>query len=233
MSNILKNIFVSHWQFKLISFILAIILWITFIPEEKVFSEKTITVPLELFNTPAELDLVEKPPATVDVKVRAPNRLINDVNPSTVHTVLNLQNATVEQTEYTLNRNMVSIPVGAEVKEIYPSQVYLKFEQLKEMELEVVPNLVGKLPEGLKLAKVEILPPKVLIRGPESQFKDEYKVSTRPIDKSSLSQSIELIAYLILPNPNLRLADPDIIVTVKLLIQEDKEEDQNNNPDKK
>jgi hypothetical protein len=122
---------------------------------------------------------------------------------------------------------MVSIPVGAEVKEIYPSQVYLKFELIKEMELEVVPNLVGELKEGLKLMKVEVIPPKVLIRGPESQFKEDYRVSTRPIDKASLSQSVELIAYLILPNPNLRLADPDIIVTVKMLIQEEKEEDQN------
>jgi YbbR domain-containing protein len=57
MIRILKNLIVRNWGFKLFSFVLALILWLFLIPEEKVFSERTIAVPLEIRNVSATLDL--------------------------------------------------------------------------------------------------------------------------------------------------------------------------------
>ena len=193
----------------------------------KIFSEKTLTVPLELHNIPSETELVEKPPSTVDVKIRAPQRIINQVTPATVHVVLNLEKASVDQREYPLNKNMVSIPGGAEVKDIHPSQVNLRLEKTKEIMLEVVPNIIGELKEGLKIVKIEVIPPEVLIKGPESKVNDNYKVRTGPLDISSLTQSTELEADLILPNPDLKLATSQTKVRVRIIIQEENAEEKN------
>ena len=220
MIRLIRNLFLKNWGLKLFSFLLAVVFWFAFIPEEKTFSEKILTVPLELHNVPSALEVVEKPTSTVDIKIRAPNRRINDITPANVHAVLNLQNARVEDKEFLLNNNMISIPEGAEVKDLYPSQVNLRLENIKEILLDVEPVLTGDLQEGLKLVKVDVIPPQVLISGPESKVREDYKVRTSPIDRSILEQSTEVVADLILPNPDLRFATSETRVIVKLIIED-------------
>lgn len=227
MRRFIKNLFLKNWGLKLFSLLLALVLWLTLIPPEKTFSEKTLTVPLELHNIPSETELVEKPPSTVDVKIRAPQRIINQITPVTVHVVLNLEKARVDQRQYPLNKNMVSIPGGAEVKDIHPSQVNLRLERTKEIMLEVVPNIIGELKEGLKIVKIEVIPPEVPIKGPESKVNDNDKVRTGRLDISSLIQSTELEADLILPNPDLRLATSQTKVKIRIIIQEENAEEKN------
>lgn len=229
MKRFFTRLFLRNWGLKLFSLLLAIVLWLTLIPEEKIFSEKTLTIPLELHNIPSEMELVERPLATVDVKIKAPNRLINQITSANVHAVLNLQNARIDQKEYPLNKSMISIPEDAEVKDILPSQVNLRFEKTKEIMLDVEPIIIGELQEGLKIEKMRILPPQVLIKGPESKVKDEYKVRTSPIDISTLTETTELEADLILPNPDLRLASSETKVKVRFFIlqEEPKEKEEN------
>ncbi len=225
MLRYIRDLFVRNWGLKLSSFILALIIWFTMIPEEKTFSEKTLTVPLEIHNIPADMEMMEKPQATVDVQVRAPNRMINEITAMTVQAVLDLRNASVTQTEYPLNRNMISIPFGTELKQWTPSVVHLRMEKTEAVMLDVEPNITGELADGLKLIRVEIDPPQVLIRGPESQINSSYKVKTTPIDVSDFTESLEFKAQLILPNPALKLASSQATVTVRMLIQSESSEE--------
>lgn len=228
MKRNIKSYLSKNWGLKLVSFLLALILWFTLIPEEKTFSEKTLTVPLEIHNIPPQMELVERPLASVEVIIRAPNRLIPQISSANVHTVLDLQRASVAQTSYSLNRDMVSIPEGAEVKEIYPSQVNLKLEMTKEIIVDVEANIIGELAEEYRLANVEVVPSRVLIKGPESKIKEGMKVRTSPIDISPYSESTEVEADLILPNPDLRLASSESKVLVRLIIHEQSQEQEEN-----
>jgi len=67
--------------------------------------------------------------------------------------------------------------------------------------------------------KIEVVPPQVLVRGPESKVNKNDKVRTTPVDISSFTQSTEVEANLILPNPDLRLASAQSAVRVKIVIQ--------------
>ncbi len=71
--------------------------------------------------------------------------------------------------------------------------------------MEVVPTIIGRLPENLRLVKVEVNPSKVTVSGPESKIRPRDKVITSPIDVSTLTDSAELEVDLILPRPELRL----------------------------
>ncbi len=84
MMRFLRNVFIQNWALKLFSFILALVLWLTLIPEEKVYSERTLAIPLETYNIPRNLELVAKPSTTIDVTVRAPLRLIGQISPASV-----------------------------------------------------------------------------------------------------------------------------------------------------
>jgi YbbR domain-containing protein len=224
MKRFFKNLFLKNWGLKLFSFLLALILWLTLITPEKLFSEKTLTIPLELHNIPPEMELMERPLATIDVKIMASKSLINEITSANVHAVLNLEKASLDQEDYPLNKSMISIPSGAEVREIYPSQVSLKLERTREILLDVEANIIGELRKGLKVENVGIFPPQVLIKGPESKVRDDLKVRTSPIDISALTETTELEADLILPNPDLRLASAQTKVRVRILIQEENPE---------
>ncbi|MCJ7582882.1 MAG: CdaR family protein [Candidatus Aminicenantes bacterium] len=226
MNKILRNIFVKNWGLKLFSFLLALVLWFTIIPDEKLSFEKSVTVPLETYNLPAGMEIVEKPPPTIDVTIKAPHRLIDTINPGTVRARLELSTARVEQTDFPINRSMISLPQGAEVKEWSPSQVRMRLEKSKEIMMEVVPDLVGKLPENLELIRVEVTPTKISIIGPESKVKETDKVMTSPIFLSSLTESIEIETDLILPDPDLRVVSYRTIITVKITIETKKPEEE-------
>jgi YbbR domain-containing protein len=224
MKRFFKRLFLKNWGLKLFSFLLALILWLTLITPERIPSAKELTIPLELHNIPPGMELIEKPPSTIDVTIRASKSLINDITPATVHAELNLEKASLDQRDYPLDKSMITIPSGAEVREIRPSQVSLKLEKTKEILLDVEANIIGKLKEGLKIENIGIFPPQVLIEGPESKVKERYKVRTSPIDISELTETTELEADLILPSPDLRLASAQTKVRVRILIQEENPE---------
>jgi YbbR domain-containing protein len=231
MNKLFRNIFVRNWGLKLFSFILALVIWFTIIPEEKLSFERKLTVSLELHNLPSGLEIMDKPPSTIDVTIKAPNRLFDQINPGTVRAVLELRNARAEQTEFPINRNMILIPQGAEVKEISPSQVRMRLERSREILLDVEANIVGQLAEGLELMSVEVIPAQVSIIGPESKVKDTYKVTTSPIDISALIQTTEVSADLILPDPDLRFSSLESTIRVRIVIAEKGEDE--NVPEKK
>jgi YbbR domain-containing protein len=219
MKRLIRNIFVKNWGLKLFSLLLAFVLWISLIPEEKTFSEKTLTIPLETVNIPPNMELVDKPEAQVDVTIRAPNRMINEITAANVVAKLNLQKATVFQQEFPLNEAMISMPPGASVVRISPNQVKLKLERTKEAMLEIVPTIIGEVKQGHK-SKIEVVPARVLVQGPESKLREKDRVATVPVDVSELTKSAEFDVELILPRPDLRLASSKNRVKVRVLIEE-------------
>jgi YbbR domain-containing protein len=216
---LLRNVFLRNWGLKLFSFLMALILWLTLIPEDKITGAKTVTVPLELYNIPPNMELLDKVQPSLNVIIRAPNRLLPQISVTTVHAVLDLSKASIDQKQYPVNRNMISIPQGAEIEEIYPMQVDIELERAKEIVMPIEANIIGELEEGLILKLVEVVPAEVLVRGPESKVLDSAKVRTTPVDISLLTQSAEIEAELILPNPDLELVGSEAKALVKLLIQ--------------
>ena len=225
MIRLFRRVFLRNWGLKLFSFLIALFLWLTLIPDDKIFDEKILTVRLDVHNIPPGMALMEKPPPTLNVIIRAPKRLIDQFTSANVNAVLDLRGAQMDVQDYYLSPNMVQAPEGAEVKEISPMQVKLKLERIVEEMLEVEPDIMGELPEGLGVAKIEVAPSRVRVRGPESKINKDDRVRTTPVDISALTEPTEVEASLILPNPDLRLASARTTVIVRILIQEIKEEE--------
>jgi len=221
IGKILRKVFLRNWGLKLFSLFLAILLWLVLVPEEKVFNERTLTLQLDLYSLPEHMELVEKDISTVEVTLRAPRRLMEQIGPANVFARLNLENASVIQEEYPLNASIISAPSGARVIRVHPNKVRLRFEPSKELELEVEPTLVGQLPRGYRLERVEVVPPRVPVRGPESKVREQDKVFTTPIDISNLTQTTEIRADLILPRTETRVPTQRTFVRVRLFITQD------------
>jgi YbbR domain-containing protein len=222
MMRFVRNLVTRNRGLKLFSFFLAFVLWLILIPEEKTYSEKTLTVPLETANIPSDMELVERPAGTIDVTVRASNRLLNEISLASVTARLDLERASIYQEMYPLNPSTIAVPQGAEVVGISPNMVRLKLEKTRLMDLEVAPMVVGKVGAGFRIAKIEITPARVPVKGPESKIRTRDRLTTSPIDVSGLSRSATLEADIILPRPDLRLATPLTRVRIDITLEEDK-----------
>jgi YbbR domain-containing protein len=217
MSDLLRNLLFRNWALKLLALVLAFFLWVALIPEEKIFSERTLSVPLELRNLPAEFEIVERPGAAVDVTLRAPNRLLASLRPNDIQAVLDLERATINQEDYPLNPDMIAVPAGAKAVRVLPNKVRVKIERSKEDMIDVQPVFVGKIRPDWK---VEIIPSKVFVRGPESQFKARERIRTSPIDVTSLTATTVFEVDLILPRPELRFTSPMTKAKVTITVPE-------------
>jgi YbbR domain-containing protein len=219
MTRFLRNVLVRNWGLKLFALVLAFGLWLTLIPEEKTFSERTLVVNLERRNLPADFELVVPPPPTIDVTVRAPNRLLSQLTAKDVQAVLNLGRVRLDQQDYPLNPDMIIVPPGAQIVRVFPNMVQLKIERSVQDLMDIQGVTVGKVKEGFVIAKIEIIPPQVNVRGPESKFKAKEKVRTSPIDVTDLDQSATIGVDLILPRPELRFVGGQTRATVLLTIE--------------
>jgi YbbR domain-containing protein len=217
-----KRWLVKDWKLKLVSLVLALGLWLILVPAEKMYSEKSLTIPLETRNIPAGLEIVEKLTATIDVTLRAPNRLLNEIGPSGLVARIDLDRATVLQQEYPLNNSMIAVPPGAEVVKITPNKVTIKLERTAEATFDLHPTVRGKVAPGFRIARTEIEPSSVRVRGTESRVRGKEAATTAPVDVSGLAESTVFDADIILPRPELRLVSPQTSARVTVHIEQDK-----------
>jgi len=131
--------------------------------------------------------------------------VINELTPADFSAELDMSKASIYQEEYPIDANMIKAPPGVEIVSFSPVYIHVKLEKTKKVEMEVVPTIIGRLPENLRLVKVEVTPSKVTVSGPESKIRPRDKVITSPIDVSTLTDSAVLEVDLILPRPELRL----------------------------
>jgi len=222
MRHYVRSLLVRDWQLKLVSLGLALGVWLLLVPAEKKFSEKSLTIPLETRNVPAGLEIVERPAATIDITLRAPNRLLDEIGPSGLVARIDLDRATVLQQEYPLNTSMIAVPPGAEVVKISPGKVTIKLERTAEAAVDVHPTLRGRPAPGFRVARTEIEPASVVVQGPESRVKAEEAATTAPVDISGLAESTVFEADIILPRPELRLVSAKTSARVTIHLEPDK-----------
>lgn len=220
MKTMLKKLIFRNWELKLLALFLAIVIWIIMIPEEKTFAEKNLAINLELVNIPPEVEIVERPDTTLNLKVRARQRIINELRPEQFSARLDMSKASIYQQEYLIDSSMIKVPDGVEIVSFSPAYIHVKLEKTAKIEMEVVPTIIGKPPEGYRLAGMEISPSKVMVAGPESKVRARDKVITSPIDVSTLTEDTNLEVDLILPRPELRLLTPYPRAKVSLTIEE-------------
>ena len=96
--------------------------------------------------------------------------------------------------------------------------------ELKEHEVAVKPQFVGKLPDGLKIQSVELNPRMVKVFSPPVEKKDKpLTLTTTPIYLESISENTTLYCKIIAP-PAIQPADkrwPDVEVVITVAAAEE------------
>ncbi|MDD8026890.1 MAG: CdaR family protein [Acidobacteriota bacterium] len=214
----LKDLLTRNWSLKLLAFGLAVILWITLVPKEKTFGERTLAVSLETRNIPPTMELVEKSVSVVDVTVQATNRLLSQITTNDLTAVLDLKNALVGQDDYALDASMVVVPPNVKAVRVFPPKARIKLEQANETEMEVVPAIQGTVKSGFRIESFEVAPSRVRVRGPASKFRPRDTLRTGPVDVTGLAAPVEVETDILLPRPDLRILGKPAKARVRVTI---------------
>lgn len=211
----LKNWIFNNWLLKLVSLLLATLVWAAVSNEAS--SEVGLEVPLEYRNIPHEMEITGDMTNNVQVRLRGSSQVIKGITARDVATTVDLNQMKTGEKIVPLSPKNVQAPFGAEVIRVNPSSVRFTLEQTLVKSVPVVPTLSGEPAEGFELGEVLISPKSVEIEGPESRVNSLSSLVTVPIHLERLRASIEQPVDLDVPDPQVRLKRPSP-VAVKISI---------------
>ncbi len=185
----------ENWSLKLISIVLAFLLWMFIMGERRL--EVGYRVPLELQNLPPQLMVANEVPSLVDVRISGPRTLLMKVSPNDISIVVDLTDLKPGLTTFKRLEERLNLPSGLRVTRLSPSFIDLKLERIKEKEVPVKVLLSGTPLSGFKAGKIRAVPDKVVVAGAETELKGVSEVSTEEISLDGVNEGFSVIVPLV------------------------------------
>ena len=195
-----------HLGLKLMAVALAALLWLIVAGDHLV--ERSLRVPLEYRNIPAELELVGDPPTDVDVRLRGSSALLGRLEPRDIIAVLDLASARPGSRMFHLRSDEVRAPYGVEVAQVVPSTVAVDLEKSGRRTLPVVPALDGEPAPGYVIGRVTSEPATVEVAGPESRLKQLTGATTEPVQITGSHTRVRDVVTVGMTDSAVRLVQP-------------------------
>ncbi len=202
---------------KLVALILAIIIWFLVVGEQR--SEVRLTIPLELRNLPANLEIIESV-RDVEVTLRGFSTFLRLLTPRDVGVYIDLQGVVKGVNSFVLSPEDITLPVGATVVRISPSRITVSLDSTVNQLVSVEPITRGKPADGYVLGDITVKPNTIGISGAHTIVKNYVKVETEPIPLHEMAGSFAKKVKIKLPTPALRLEKKEeeiVEVTVNIL----------------
>ena len=121
-----RNYVLRNWHLKLLSLLLAFLLWSVITGEPP--AEVGFAVPLELQNIPEGLVVAGDVPASVQVRLHGPAALVRRLGTGDISVALNLAGRKPGEHSFALSPGDVIVPYGVRVVRLSPAQIRLRLE---------------------------------------------------------------------------------------------------------
>src|SRR5271169_4053730 len=204
---------VNNLPFKLVSLAIAIMLWWAVGRDSAI--EIPMTVPLEFLHAPGNLEITSDYPFQAQVTLRGPEHLLQEIRPSQVHALLDLEGAGPGERTFDLSSSQVQVPHNIKVVQVMPAQFHINFDRRATRTVDVQPRVIGTLLSGYAMKGPVAVPPKVTIVGPERRVNTIVNAMTDPVDATGVVGSATFTTHAYLADPLVRVQTPGpIYVTV-------------------
>lgn len=196
---------------------LAIFFWSTLIIAQGEMLEKVVSVPVEFTASSPQLVLVGDKDKTVQLHLSGPKSDLDTVDPAELTVKIDLSKAQAGKQSFVITSENVRLPRHVNLLDVVPSSVDLTLAKIVEQEVEIKPQLVGKLPGKMQIRSMEVIPARVKVLSPAVGQKEKIvSVTTTPIYLESISSTTQLFCKIIAP-PTLQPVDkrwPDVEVVI-------------------
>jgi YbbR domain-containing protein len=209
---IFHRIFVHNAGLKVVSLLLASILW--FAVARSPIAEVEMTVPIEFENLPDNLEIDSASFTQAQVRIRGPERDIQHLQPGDVMAGIDLSRVQPGERTFDL-ADRVHVPHDLEVVQIIPGQFRLSFDERLRRQLPVQPRVTGSFADGLRVAQVIADPASVTVTGPKRRVEAMEGAITDPIDATGTLTRATFTTHAYVTDPLIQVAHPTLIhVTV-------------------
>lgn len=189
----LRALLFEDWSLKLLALLITLGLWYAVTAARAPATSRQRDVPLEFF-LPEGVEISNDPVDEVDAVLEGSQARLSEINARDLVarvdvTQLGLGDRVVRLTD----RNVtMDLPTGVRIIEIVPRSVTLRLEPVVEREVEVEARFEGNLPPGFAVRGVQITPPTVRVRGPESHVRAAERAYTETVSLEGRRESIML-----------------------------------------
>jgi len=182
----LQGFFTRNISLKLLSIVLAIILWY-FVMSEK-SGETALSISPDFRNIPSSLIIFKNPVESINIRVTGPATLLRGLSPRDIKAVIDLSDAEPGVATFGIQPKNIPVPRGLRITMVSPASITLRFEKLMKKKLLVEALLVGNPSQGYKVTGVWVDPPSVEVVGAENELRGLKKIFTEEIDLSDLKK---------------------------------------------
>lgn len=209
----MRNILLDNWGIKLVSLGLSLTLWVYVTSKGK--TEMTVTVPLELRNTPQNMAVVGSVAGSLEVRVQGQERVLRDISAvNKMVGIIDLSLMKVGENTVRISPDDIKRTADITVTHMSLSEIKVKLEPLVRKTFRLKPVLKGSPAAGHRLARVIVMPPRITVEGPESLMKALSLLQTLPIDIQDAQETMTVepkIDYLGQP---VKLLEKDIMIRI-------------------
>jgi YbbR domain-containing protein len=207
----------AHVALKLVSVILAVLLWVM-VSSQRAPVERGLRVPLELHNLPGNLEMVEPPQESVDVRLRGTTDALGRLTQGDVVASIDLSSAQPGRRLFHLSPERVKAPFAVDVTQVTPSSIAIRFEPSASRIVPVQPSVEGEPAPGFMVGTITADPPTVEIVGPESVLRRVTEAITEPLWVGQANSDVRLSVPVGVADEGVRLAgNRTAIVSVRIV----------------
>lgn len=171
----------AHLGLKIMAVGFALLLWFLVSSPQRASVERGFRIPLELQNLPENLEMVEPPQESVDVRVRGTADTLGRLAPGELVASVDLSSAQPGRRLFHLSPERVKAPFAVEVMQVVPSSVAIRFEPSATRTVPIQPSVEGEPAPGYIIGKITAEPSKVEVVGPESVLRRVAEAITEPL----------------------------------------------------
>jgi len=186
----LTDLVSKDWLLKIISLVLAVVLWFFVGGEDRV--DKNVMIPIEIINLPRDLVISNQFKKEIEVTVSGPRSLILEMNNKAITRQVDLSAATPGTMVIENDVDHIPVPRGITVQRVQPSSIILSLDKLIQKQFPILASTIGKVPDGYYVKSLKMDPDVITITGPLTILSQYDEFYTRPINLDGVKRSAQL-----------------------------------------
>lgn len=213
----MKRLVTQNIGAKLMSLLIASLLWVAIVGEQELAT--TIDVPVEYRNFPKSYEVSNDTVNRVNLLVRGPSGKMTDRILKDISVVVDLDGVKRPgDWTFNLDERAIKLPAGLELERAIPTQVRMKFEERFARDIPVQIRYAGNPMPGYRIAHQELAPEYLRVVGPRSRVERLQSIDTDPIDLNGIITESETRVSTFVDDPQLRI-EGNSMVRVRLVME--------------
>ena len=213
----LRRLFVDDWGVKLLALGITFALWMAVADFNK---PRTIRVAVQLnFVRPANLDISNEPPRTIDVELTGSRERLDNMRLSDLVATVDISDNPAGERIVRLNNERVhmDLPDGVKIESFKPTTSPIRLEPNLERQLPVDIKVEGRPAPGFELISSTAQPNVINVSGPASLIEKLQEAPTELISIEGKKGNFTALGVTIaIPDPRIEVENPVVDVAIEI-----------------